>query len=120
MPARGKLSDGWETNGGGARDTIDYHQARTLGRIRNLEVEPHTSKGISRELFAGTCNAADGAGDSAGSAVCLEAGAGAHEIAGAHPHLFDEVMDVGAASHVRFNIFPDGCVSGLRVYGTTE
>jgi len=28
--------------------------------------------------------------------------------AGAQPHLFDEVMDVGAASHVRFNIFP-GC-----------
>jgi len=29
-------------------------------------------------------------------------------------------MDVGAASHVRFNIFPDGGVSRLRIYGTIE
>jgi allantoicase len=28
------------------------------------------------------------------------------------------VMDTGLASHVRFNIFPDGGVSRLRVYGT--
>ena len=33
-------------------------------------------------------------------------------------HLFsDELLDVGIASHVRFNIFPDGGVSRLRVYG---
>ena len=35
-------------------------------------------------------------------------------------HLFDEIMDVGPVSHVRFNIFPDGGVSRLRVYGTME
>jgi len=35
-------------------------------------------------------------------------------------HLFDEVMEAGAISHVRFNIFPDGGVSRLRVYGTIE
>ena len=35
-------------------------------------------------------------------------------------HLFDEVMDSGAVSHVRFNIFPDGGVSRLRVYGEVE
>ena len=35
-------------------------------------------------------------------------------------HLFDEVVDIGAVSHVRFNIFPDGGVSRLRVYGTIE
>ena len=35
-------------------------------------------------------------------------------------HLFDEIMDAGLASHLRFNIFPDGGVSRLRVYGTIE
>jgi allantoicase len=35
-------------------------------------------------------------------------------------HFFDEVMDAGVVSHVRFNIFPDGGVSRLRVWGTIE
>src|ERR1700730_16169464 len=34
-------------------------------------------------------------------------------------HLFEEeVIDAGVVSHVRFNIFPDGGVSRLRVYGS--
>jgi allantoicase len=33
-------------------------------------------------------------------------------------HFFDtELAAVGTVSHVRFNIFPDGGVSRLRVYG---
>ena len=36
-------------------------------------------------------------------------------------HHFDtEVLDAGVVSHVRFNIFPDGGVSRLRVFGTIE
>jgi allantoicase len=34
-------------------------------------------------------------------------------------HHFDrELSDAGIVSHLRFNIFPDGGVSRLRVYGT--
>src|SRR2546429_7744935 len=33
-------------------------------------------------------------------------------------HYFDQLLEPGAASHVRFNIFPDGGVSRLRVWGT--
>jgi allantoicase len=34
-------------------------------------------------------------------------------------HYFDrELSDAGVVSHLRFNIFPDGGVSRLRVYGT--
>ena len=34
-------------------------------------------------------------------------------------HHFDqELIDAGVVSHLRFNIFPDGGVSRLRVYGT--
>jgi allantoicase len=34
-------------------------------------------------------------------------------------HYFaQELNDAGVVSHLRFNIFPDGGVSRLRVYGT--
>ena len=34
------------------------------------------------------------------------------------PHTFtDEIADLGAVTHIRFNIFPDGGVSRLRLYG---
>jgi allantoicase len=33
-------------------------------------------------------------------------------------HYFEnEILDIGPVSHLRFNIFPDGGVSRLRVYG---
>lgn len=32
-------------------------------------------------------------------------------------HSFDELTDVGPITHVRFNIFPDGGVSRLRLFG---
>ena len=33
-------------------------------------------------------------------------------------HFFEnEILDAGQVSHLRFNIFPDGGVSRLRVYG---
>jgi allantoicase len=33
-------------------------------------------------------------------------------------HAFDRLSDVGRVTHVRFNIYPDGGVSRLRLYGT--
>ena len=34
-------------------------------------------------------------------------------------HYYDqELLDAGLVSHLRFNIFPDGGVSRLRVYGS--
>jgi allantoicase len=34
-------------------------------------------------------------------------------------HFFEkELQPVGEATHVRFNIFPDGGVARLRIYGT--
>jgi allantoicase len=36
-------------------------------------------------------------------------------------HFFEsEILDAGTVSHLRFNIFPDGGVSRLRVYGRIE
>jgi allantoicase len=36
-----------------------------------------------------------------------------------HRHTFEkELQDAGVVSHVRLNIYPDGGVSRLRLYGT--
>ena len=36
-------------------------------------------------------------------------------------HLFiDELKQPGVVTHVRFNIYPDGGVSRLRLYGSVE
>lgn len=35
-------------------------------------------------------------------------------------HTFDEVNDLGSITHVRLNIFPDGGISRLRLYGRLE
>jgi allantoicase len=36
-------------------------------------------------------------------------------------HSFrDELASLGPVTHVRFNIFPDGGVSRLRLFGTTS
>jgi allantoicase len=36
-------------------------------------------------------------------------------------HLFaEELVDAGRVTHLRFNIFPDGGVSRLRVHGIAE
>jgi allantoicase len=35
-------------------------------------------------------------------------------------HFVAELQDVGVVSHVRLNIFPDGGVSRLRLYGNIE
>jgi len=33
-------------------------------------------------------------------------------------HFTDQINDLGIISHIRLNIFPDGGVSRLRLYGT--
>jgi allantoicase len=35
-------------------------------------------------------------------------------------HFEDELKDAGALTHLRFNIYPDGGVSRLRIYGSIE
>jgi allantoicase len=36
------------------------------------------------------------------------------------PHRFDQVLSTGPITHARLNIFPDGGVARLRLYGTLE
>jgi allantoicase len=124
MPGRAaNMSDGWETKrrrGPGHDWTIIKLGAP--GRIRRLEIDTSWFKGNFPESCSlESCNA-PGAPieklqdpDFSWQPLLAPTKLQAHTR-----HFFDEVMDVGLTSHVRFNIFPDGGVSRLRVYGRFE
>jgi allantoicase len=124
MPGRAaNMSDGWETKrrrGPGHDWTIIKLGAS--GRIRRLEVDTSWFKGNFPESCSlESCNAIDVPIETLQDPAYTWKAVLARTKLQAHTrHYFDEVMDTGVASHVRFNIFPDGGVSRLRVYGTIE
>jgi allantoicase len=121
MPGRAvNMSDGWETRrrrGPGHDWTII--RLGTPGQIRRLEIDTSWFKGN----FPESCSLEGG--NAVG--VPLEALQNPEfvwrpvlartKLQPHTRHFFDEVMEVGQVSHVRFNIFPDGGVSRLRVFG---
>jgi allantoicase len=124
MPGRAvNMSDGWETKrrrGPGHDWTIIKLGA--AGHIRGLEIDTSYFKGNFPESCSlEGCHAGDVPLETlqdpgfAWKPLLLRTKLQAHTR-----HLFDEVMDAGLVTHVRFNIFPDGGVSRLRVFGTIE
>jgi allantoicase len=121
MPGRAaNMSDGWETKRrrGPGHDWVVI-KLGTPGQVQRLEVDTSYFKGNfpdSCSLEACTIGS-DVAADSCEWKTVL-----ARTKLQAHTrHFFsDEVIDAGTVSHVRFNIFPDGGVSRLRVYGRLE
>ena len=121
MPGRARnMGDGWETRRrrGPGHDwaIVRLGTSGTLGRI---EIDTNHFKGNYP--------------DSASIEACLAPGAGLEALTVGqwaeivprvklrphHRHFFSrELKPVGPVSHVRLNIFPDGGVSRLRVYGT--
>lgn len=121
MPGRAtNMSDGWETKRrrGPGHDWATIKLGRP-GKIRRVEVDTSHFKGN----YPDSCS--------------LEACQTNGTILPEHldwkpvlprtklqPHSLqifeEEVLNVGNISHVRFNIFPDGGVSRLRIFGTTE
>jgi len=124
MPGRAaNMSDGWETKrrrGPGHDWTIIRLGAP--GHIRRLEVDTSYFKGNFPESCSlESCNAVGVPLETVQAPEFVWKPVLARTKLQAHTrHLFDEVMDTGAVSHVRFNIFPDGGVSRLRIYGTIE
>ncbi len=121
MPGRAaNMGDGWETR---RRRGPGYDWAiirlGTSGVVTRIEIDTNHFKGNYPE--------------SASIDGCLMPGASAHALGSAawlellprtplqahHRHFFaTELSAVGPVSHVRLNIYPDGGVSRLRVYGT--
>ena len=124
MPGRAaNMSDGWETKrrrGPGHDWTIIKLGA--LGRIRHLEVDTSYFRGNFPESCSlEACLAPNASPESLEDPEFVWKPLLPRTKLQAHtPHFFDQVMDAGSASHVRFNIFPDGGVSRLRVFGVIE
>ena len=123
MPGRAlNMSDGWETKRrrGPGHDWVII-KLGTMGHLRRLEVDTSWFKGnfpesCSLESINATSLDAEALTDSslAWKTVLPRTKLQAHTR-----HYFNtEVMDTGVVSHLRFNIFPDGGVSRLRVYGS--
>ncbi len=122
-PATG-MSDGWETRRrrGPGHDWVILALGAT-GTIRRVEVDTSHFKGNA----PGSCSLE----------ACRAEGAAIEEITSAsrswsevlpraalEPHAFRmldrEIRPAGPVTHVRFNIYPDGGVSRLRILGTVD
>lgn len=124
MPGRAtNMSDGWETKRrrGPGYDWTIIKLGRP-GKLRRLEVDTSWFKGNFPESCSlEACHAAGVPIENLQDPEFVWKPVLARTKLQAHTrHHFAELMDVGIASHVRFNIFPDGGVSRLRVFGLIE
>lgn len=124
MPGRAaNMSDGWETRRrrGPGHDWTIIKLGRP-GNIRRLEVDTSWFKGNFPESCSlEACDAHGVPIESLQDPAFVWKPVLARAKLQAHTrHFFDELIDLGSVSHVRFNIFPDGGVSRLRIYGTIE
>ena len=123
MPGRAAdMSDGWETKRrrGPGHDWAIIKLARP-GHIHALEVDTSHFKGNFPESCSleATNAAATGAKDLTDPSVPWKDVLPRTKLQAHTRHYFDqELTNAGVVSHLRFNIFPDGGVSRLRVYGT--
>ncbi len=118
MPGRAQdMSDGWETK---RRRGAGYDwcviKLGTAGAIERVEVDTSHFKGNYPESCSiEVGNAAD---DANLDAIIWQELLPNTRLQAHTRHVFaDELKSCGTATHVRFNIFPDGGVSRLRLYG---
>jgi allantoicase len=124
MPGRARnMGDGWETK----RRRGPGHDWAVLklgvpGVIRRIEVDTSHFKGnFPESCLMAACYAPGTASD-----AFLAAPQAWRELLprtklkANHRHILSDIQDVGAATHVRFHIYPDGGVSRLRVFGRVE
>ncbi len=125
MPGRAaNMSDGWETKRrrGPGYDWVII-KLGAPGQIRRVEVDTAWFKGN----FPESCSleATNTVGlpedDLTDLSVAWKSVLPRTRLQAHTRHFFEnEILDAGNVSHLRFNIFPDGGVSRLRVYGTLE
>jgi allantoicase len=125
MPGRAaNMSDGWETKrrrGPGHDWTIIKLGAR--GRVRRLEVDTAWFKGNFPESCLLEAINAEGLREEnlTDLSVNWKSVLPRTKLQAHTRHFFEtEILDAGVISHLRFNIFPDGGISRLRVYGTLD
>ncbi|MCA1563366.1 MAG: allantoicase [Acidobacteria bacterium] len=121
MPGRAaNMGDGWETR---RRRGPGYDWAivrlGTPGIVTRVEIDTNHFKGNYPESASLDAIFAPGAGlEVAASTAWTELLTRTKLRADRRHYFSSELVTGGPASHVRLNIFPDGGVSRLRVYGT--
>jgi len=123
MPGRAaNMSDGWETKRrrGPGHDWTIIRLGRP-GRIHRLEVDTAWFKGNFPESCMLEATDARGLNDDdlISNDVKWRSVLPRTKLQAHTRHFFEqEISDPGIVSHLRFNIYPDGGVSRLRVYGS--
>ena len=125
MPGRAaNMSDGWETKRrrGPGHDWVIIKLAAP-GHVRRVEVDTSWFKGNFPESCSLEATSVAGLpkGDLTDLSVAWKSVLPRTRLQAHTRHFFEnEILDAGNVSHLRFNIFPDGGVSRLRVYGPVE
>jgi allantoicase len=126
MPGRAAdMSDGWETKRrrGPGHDWAVIKLGARARSIKRVEVDTSHFKGN----YPDTCSLEACDLESSASAEADWSSCDWREVlprtkleAHTRHNFEDEIADAGAATHLRFNIYPDGGVSRLRVYCEPE
>ena len=121
MPGRGvNMGDGWETKRNrtpGNRDWVILKLA-TPGIIERIVVDTCHFKGNYPDRCSIEACFANNDEDVLNDATEWKMLLIQQRLAADNEHLFTkEINDVGVATHVRLNIFPDGGISRLRLFG---
>jgi len=109
------MSDGWESRRrrGPGHDWCIV-QLGTTGTITRIEVDTSYFKGNYPE----SCSLEGGALQDSLETIEWRELLPISKLQAHTKHVFtDEVVDLGGVTHVRFNIFPDGGISRLRLFG---
>jgi allantoicase len=115
MPGLGQdMSDGWETKRRRG-EGFDWCVIKlgNAGTIKRVEVDTSHFKGNYPE----SCSLEAGSNTNLDEIVWQEFLPNTRLQAHTRHVFVDEIKDCGAVTHARFNIFPDGGVSRLRLFG---
>ncbi|AQQ41471.1 MULTISPECIES: allantoicase [Burkholderia] len=121
MPGRGvNMGDGWETRR--RREPGNDWAIVALARpgiLRRVEVDTAFFKGnFPDRCSLQAAHVTGGTDDSLVTQAMFWAELlGEQKLQMDHVHTFDQLAALGPVTHVRFNIFPDGGVSRLRLWG---
>jgi len=123
MPGRAAdMSDGWETK---RRRGAGYDwcviKLGTAGTVKRVEVDTSHFKGNYPESCSIEVSRTTTNDDTNFDALEWQELLPDTKLQAHTRHIFvDEIKDFGAVTHARFNIYPDGGVSRLRLFGRIE
>jgi len=122
MPRKGKdMGDGWETKRNRTPNNVDWViiGLASKGSISKVMLDTKHFKGNYPDRFSlDGCVATDDTNFEVDDVDWIEF-LPRTKLSPDHEHEFEkEIVAVGPFTHVRLNIYPDGGVSRLRLYGT--